>query len=278
MTTSPILVLGGTGKTGRRILQRLEALGHPTRCGSRSAEPAFDWKDRSTWPAALEGARAAYISYYPDLAVPGAVEDTQAFARLALEMGCRRLVLLSGRGEPEAQAAEQALQATDADWTLLRASWFLQNFSENFLLDAIQSGTVALPIGDVKEPFIDADDIADVAVAALTEPGHSHKLYELTGPQLLTFAEAIATIAQAAGRPIHYVQVTPEQYAAGLAQADLPDGMADLVMYLLTTVMDGRNETLADGVQRCLGRAPRNLQSFATATAATGIWAVPNLA
>ena len=279
MTTSPILVIGGTGKTGRRVIQRLQALGHPTRCGSRSADPAFDWEDRSTWPAALEGARATYISYFPDLAVPGAVEAIDALTRLALEKGVRRLVLLSGRGEPEAQRAEQVLQASGADWTILRASWFMQNFSENFLLDAIQSGTVALPIGDVKEPFVDADDIADVAVAALTKPGHNGKLYELTGPRLLSFAETIATIAEAAARPLDYVQVTTEQYAEGLSHADLPDGMADLVMYLLTTVMDGRNESLVEGVQQALGREPRDFAEYACATAATGLWvhALPTL-
>ena len=268
----PILVLGATGKTGRRILERLEALGLPTRAGSRSAHLPFDWKDRSTWPAVLEGARAAYISYYPDLAVPGAVEDTHAFTELALKLGVRRLVLLSGRGEPEAQRAEQALQDSGADWTILRASWFMQNFSENFLLEEVQSGTVALPVGDVAEPFVDADDIADVAVAALTQPGHGERLYELTGPELLTFADTVALLSEAAGRPISYVPVTAEQYSEGLAQVELPDGFADLVMYLLTTVMDGRNAQLANGVQQALGRAPRTFADYARSTAATGIW------
>ena len=272
MTTSPILVIGGTGKIGSRVIQRLQAAGHPTRCGSRSADPAFDWLDSSTWPAALEGTRTAYISYYPDLAIPGAVEAIDELTRLALEMGVRKLVLLSGRGEPEAQRAEQVLQSSGADWTILRASWFMQNFSENFLLDAVLSGTVALPVGDVKEPFIDADDIADVAVAALTEPGHSHKLYELTGPRLISFQDTVTTIAQATGRPLDFVQLTPEQYAAGLAEHGLPEDFASLVMYLFTTVLDGRNEYLGDGVQQAVGREPRDFDTYAHATASAGSW------
>ena len=268
----PVLVLGGTGKTGRRLIERLKALGVPTRLGSRNAEPPFEWNDRATWPAALEDTSAAYITYQPDLAVPGAVEAVDEFTSLALSRDVRRLVLLSGRGEEEAQRAEQVFQSSGADWTILRASWFSQNFSENFLLDAVLSGTVALPVGDVKEPFVDVDDIADVAVAALTQDGHEERLYELTGPRLLTFADAIGAIAEAADRPISFLEITPEEYAEGLKRYDLPQDVASLVMYLFTTVLDGRNAYLADGVQQALGREPRDFTDYARETAATGIW------
>jgi uncharacterized protein YbjT (DUF2867 family) len=132
MSTSeqqPILVLGATGKTGRRVIERLTARGIAVRPGSRSAQPPFDWQDRSTWPAVLDGARAAYISYYPDLALPGAVDAVGSFARLAVDRDVRRLVLLAGRGEPEAERAEDAARASGADLTVLRATWFAQNFS-----------------------------------------------------------------------------------------------------------------------------------------------------
>jgi uncharacterized protein YbjT (DUF2867 family) len=178
-----ILVLGGTGKTGRRVVDRLQAAGVPVRVGSRTAEPGFDWDDRSTWTAALDGARAVYISYYPDLGVPGAREAIAAFTKHALGHGVRRLVLLSGRGEAEAQRAEEALQASGADWTIVRCSWFNQNFSESIFLEPVLSGTVMLPAGDVGEPFVDAEDIADVAVTALTDDRHIGELYELTGPR-----------------------------------------------------------------------------------------------
>ena len=143
----PILVVGGTGKTGRRVAERLGRRGLPVRIGSRSAEPPFDWEDRQTWPSALEGTSAAYISYYPDLALPGAPEAVGALADRALERGVRRLVLLSGRGEDEAQRAERALQESGADWTVLRCSWFNQNFSESFFLEPLAAGELALPAG-----------------------------------------------------------------------------------------------------------------------------------
>lgn len=270
----PILVLGGTGKTGRRIIENLEARGVATRLGSRNAEPPFDWNDDTTWPAVLEGTSAAYISYQPDLAVAGAVEAVDAFAGLALSMDVRRLVLLSGRGEAEAQRAEQVLQSSGADWTILRASWFAQNFSESFLLDAVRSGTVALPVGDVREPFVDVDDIADVAVAALTEDGHEGRLYELTGPRLLTFADAVGEIATAARRPIEFVTIPPQDYADGLEHHGVPKEFASLVMFLFTEVLDGRNAYLANGVQQALGRASRDFSDYARDTATTGIWGV----
>src|SRR5215210_5268087 len=198
--TKATLVLGGTGKTGRRVVERLAARGLPTRVGSRSGEPPFDWEDEATWVPALRDVESVYISYYPDLAVPGAAATVHSFTELAVESGVRRLVLLSGRGEEEAQVSEQTVRDSGADWTILRSSWFSQNFSEDYMLEPVLGGEVALPAGNMPEPFVDADDIADVAVAALTEDGHGGRLYELTGPRLLTFAEAVGEIAQAAGR------------------------------------------------------------------------------
>ena len=203
-TTQTTLVLGGTGKTGRRVAQRLIARGVPTRIGSRSGSPRFDWDDATTWEPALQDVTAVFVVYYPDLAFPGAAETIRAFATTAVASGVGRLVLLSGRGEEEAEVSERAVQESGADWTILRASWFAQNFSEHFLLEPVLGGVIALPAGDVAEPFVDVDDIADVAVAALTEDGHAGQLYELTGPRLLTFADAADEIAKATGRDIQY--------------------------------------------------------------------------
>lgn len=269
---NPTLVVGGTGKTGRRVAARLAARGLPVRIGSRSAEPPFDWEDEATWAPALRGSRAAYVTFYPDLAVPGAVEAVQRFVEIALEQGVNRLVLLSGRGEPEAERAEQVLQASGAEWTILRSSWFALNFSENYLLEPILAGDVALPAGDVPEPFVDADDIADVAVAALTEDGHAGKLYELTGTRLLTFSEAISEIAAATGREIRFTPVTVDEYAAMLGAAGVPVEFIELLTYLFTEVLDGRNTSLAGGVQQALGRPPRDFADYARETAATGVW------
>ncbi|WP_314591123.1 NAD(P)H-binding protein [Paenibacillus terrigena] len=271
-TGEKFLVLGGTGKTGRRVAERLTGQGLPVRIGSRSGEVPFDWENPSTWEAALHDVRAVYITYYPDLAVPGASDAIGSFARLAVENGIKRLVLLSGRGEEEAQLSELALQNSGAEWTILRASWFSQNFSENFLLDFVLSGTVALPVGDVKEPFIDADDIADVAVAALSDDRHIGKLYELTGPRLLTFAEAVREIANASGQDVRYVQISAEAFTSALTQEGLPEDVISLLNYLFIQVLDGRNAHLTDGVQVALGREPLDFADYAKKVAAAGIW------
>ncbi len=271
-TPKPILVTGATGKTGARIVARLRSAGRSVRIGSRSATPAFDWEDRSTWAAALDGVSAVYIAFQPDLAVPGALETVTAFFAQAVAGGVRRLVLLSGRGEVEAEQAEEALKTSGADWTILRASWFSQNFSEAAFLDAVLSGEVALPVGPVPEPFIDVEDIADVAVAALTEPGHSGRLYVLTGPRALTFEAATREIAAAAGRDIRFAAVPAEAYRAALIEFQQPPEVVDLVLYLLTTVLDGRNTPTADGVQQALGRPPRDFSDYVQRTAATGVW------
>jgi uncharacterized protein YbjT (DUF2867 family) len=186
--------------------------------------------------------------------------------------GVTRLVLLSGRGETEAQRAEEMVKASGADWTILRCAWFSQNFSEGFLIESLLEGEVALPVGTVGEPFIDADDIADAAFVALTEPGHVGQLYELTGPRLLSFADAVAEIAKAAGRDIRYIKVSHDEFTASVAAHDLPPEFAWLLNELFTEVLDGRNETLTDGVQRVLGRAPKDFSAYANETAATGVW------
>ena len=272
MTTRQTLVLGATGKTGRRVAERLTARGVPVRPGSRSGKPPFDWDDRATWTPALHGMGAAYVTYYPDLAIPGAAATVGDFANLAVKSGVQRLVLLSGRGEDEALRGEQAVRDSGADWTILRSTWFSQNFSEGLFVDQVVNGEVALPVATVQEPFVDADDIAEIAVAALTDDRHVGQLYELTGPRLLTFPEAIDEIARAAGREVRYKQVSPEQYASLLAEQNVPAEFVSLLNYLFTEVLDGRNAHLTDGVQRALGRPPRDFSEYAREAAATGIW------
>jgi uncharacterized protein YbjT (DUF2867 family) len=271
-TQQTTLITGGTGKTGRRIVERLRARGVPVRVGSRSGEPPFDWKDPSTWAPALRGASAAYLSYFPDLAVPGARDAVAAVSELAVEQGVRRLVLLSGRGEEEAQRAERAVQDSGAEWTVVRCSWFSQNFSEGYMVDAVLAGEIALPVGDMGEPFVDVDDIADVATRALAEDGHAGEVYELTGPRLLSFADAVDEIAGASGRPLRFVSIPLEDFAAGAAEQGLPDDVVGLMTYLFTEVLDGRNAHTNDGVQRALGREPRDFREFARAAAAAGAW------
>jgi uncharacterized protein YbjT (DUF2867 family) len=268
----PILVVGATGKTGRRVAARLTAQGHPVRLGSRSASPPFDWGDAATWDDALRGAAAAYVIYYPDLAFPGAADTLGAFAAAATRHGLRRLVLLSGRGEEEAVVSEKAVQAAFPAATVLRASWFAQNFSEHFLLQPVLDGVIALPAGDVPEPFVDAEDIADVAVAALTGDGHAGAVYELTGPRALTFAEAAAEIARAAGRPVVYLPVTPAEYREAALAAGVPAEEVEPLTELFTRVLDGRNTPTTGDVERVLGRPARDFADYAAVAAVSGVW------
>ncbi len=266
------LVLGGTGKTGRRVVGRLLARGVATRIASRSSNPSFDWNEPGTWNNILKGVTTAYITYAPDLAIPGATDAIRRFVDAAVAQGVKRLVLLSGRGEAEAQACEQIIQQAGVEWTVVRSSWFMQNFSEGEFLGMVLDGAITLPAADVPEPFIDINDIADVVVAALTEDGHNGEIYEVTGPRMLTFTELASEISQATGREVQFVQIPKEAFAQGIAASGAPDDIAWLLNYLFETVLDGRNARVCDGVQRAVGREPADFADYAHRIAARGCW------
>jgi uncharacterized protein YbjT (DUF2867 family) len=258
------------------VTQRLQARGLPIRIGTPSSQPPFDWDDQATWAPALRNIDAVYLTYYPDLASPGAAERVGAFADLAVATGARRLVLLSGRGEEGARAGEQAVRASGADWTIIRSAFMAQNFNEGFFLEPVRAGEVAFPAApDLAEPFIDADDIADVAVAALTDDRHVGQLYEVTGPRLLGWGQAVAEIAAAAGRPIRYLPVSLEEYASLLLDNQVPADYVKMLTDVFTEVLDGHNAWLGDGVQRALERPPRDFADYARAAATTGVWSDP---
>lgn len=272
-TAAPVLVTGGTGKTGRRVAERLTALGRPVRIGSRSAEIPFDWDDKSTWDAALSGVSAVYLAYAPDAGFPGAAEIIGGFAAKAAAAGVTRIVLLTGRGEAGAELTEKTVAAVPGvELTIVRAAVFAQNFSEGFLAEAVQAGALPFPAGDVAEPFVDVEDIADVAVAALTDERHIGELYELTGPRLLTFAEAAAEVSAVIGRHVQYVPLTPEQFRDGMIEAGVPADFAAQLAELMREIMDGHNARLADGVRRALGREARDFGDYLRAADAAGAW------
>jgi len=266
-----ILVIGSTGKTGKRVADQLEMRGIPIRHGSRSADLPFDWDNPQTWAPALAGVDKVYLTYYPDLAVPGSVDAVAKLTELASDAGVSRLVLLSGRNEAEAERAERVVIASGLEWTIVRCAFFAQNFNEGAWLDEVLAGTVSLPVDQVQEPFVDADDIADVAVAALTDDRHVGQLYELTGPRLLSFRDAVAQIGAATGRDISFVSVPIADYTAMLTEYGLPQDFIWLLNHLFTEVL-GSKAQLADGVQRALGREPKDFADYARETATTGVW------
>ncbi|WP_420320302.1 NAD(P)H-binding protein [Flagellimonas sp.] len=271
-----ILVLGGTGKTGRRIVQKLKEQGHNVRVGSRSESPAFDWDKTETWGMALEGMEKVYITFQPDLAVPGALEAIEGLVREAKRKGVQKVVLLSGKGEREAELCEQVVINCGLDYTIVRASWFNQNFSESFFLEPIQAGFVALPQADAKVPYVDADDIADVAVEALLNNVHYGNIYELTGPRFLTFREVMAEIAQAVGKEIAFTPIGLPAYTQMLKEQGVPGDYVWLINYLFTEVLGNEaNQVITHDVEKVLGRKPKDFSVYVEETAATGIWNQP---
>lgn len=270
-TDNPVLVIGATGKTGARVAARLASLGHRHRGVSRRSEPAFDWEKPETWAPALAGMNSAYITYVPDLAAPEAQENIRRFAEVAKSAGLKKLVLLSGRGEHGAELSEEKVRQSGLDFTIVRASWFNQNFDEGFFHASILDGVIALPAGNRVEPFIDVDDIAEVVVAALLDDKHNGETYEVTGPRLLTFTDAAAEIADASGLPVSYVAIDGATFHAALLPVAGPE-IAELMTDLCAEVFDGRNERLSDGVQRALGRPPRDFSDYVKAAAARGAW------
>lgn len=268
----PILVIGGAGKTGRRIIERLTAEGRSVRIGSRSATPSFDWSREASWDSILEGVETAYVAYAPDLAIPGATDSIDAFTRKAKNNGVKRLVLLSGRGEPEAQASESIVRQSGLEWTIIRASWFNQNFSEGAFLPMVRARRISLPAGAALEPFVDTDDIAEIAARALVDTRHAGQLYEVTGPKLMSFAEVADALSAATGRKIDYVDIPHKEFIAGVEASGAPKEVVWILDYLFATVLDGRNASTCDGVARALGRPPKGFADYAQEAAATGVW------
>ncbi|MEM9533518.1 MAG: NmrA family transcriptional regulator [Pseudomonadota bacterium] len=269
---APVLVVGKTAKTGFRVDQRLRALGLATRAVSRSTQPAFDWEDATTWRPALAGTRSAYVTFYPDLAVPGADETLAGFLAEAVKAGLEHVVLLSGRGEEGAERGEQLLINSGLSWNVVRASWFMQNFSEGFMVEGILNGELALPAGPIREPFIDVDDIADVAVAALTRPELHNRLFEVSGPRAMTFAESVEEIAEATGYAVNFQQIDIETFLSALEEAGEPEGMRWLLRELFTVVFDGRNSQPASGVEEALGRPATDFSTYLRKVMAAGTW------
>ena len=272
MQNSPILIIGKNAKTGQRVDRRLQELGYPTRAVSRSTSPAFDWADQTTWHDALDGIESAYVMYYPDLAVPSAEPAIRDFVEAAKAAGLRHLVLLSGRGEQGAERAEKVLIDSGLEWNVVRANWFMQNFSESFMIEGILNGELMLPAGDIVEPSIDVDDIAEVAVAALTRPELRNRLFEVSGPRALTFAQCVAEISDAVGYPVQFTRIPVDDFIQALRDQGAPEEMAWLMRELFTVVFDGRNSQPTTGVEEALGRPATDFSDFVRKTVATGAW------
>ena len=270
--TSTTAVISASGKTGRRVAGLLEERGHVVRRLGRATTPRFDWEQPEGWPQALAGVDRLYAAYVPDIAAPGSEAAITRFTEVARDAGVRHIVLLSGRGEAAARRSEDILFASGVPATVVRASWFIQNFTEGMLRDAVLTGVLAMPAGDVREPFVDVDDIAAVAVEALTGTGHVGRVHEVTGPQSLTFTELAALLSEIDGRDVQYIPVGFDEFHAAVA-ADAGPEVATLLTELCREVFDGRNESPTSGVFEALGRPARDARTVLTEAARVGAWA-----
>ncbi len=266
--TRPVLVAGGAGKTGRRVAERLEALGESVRLASRSTPVRFDWDDPSTWEAAVDGVSGAYLAYVPDLAFPGAVETIDAAGAVLARHGVERVVLLSGRGEEGALAAEDALTSHVPTARVVRGAWFTQNFTEGMFADEIAEGGLALPVSpSVREPFVDADDLADVIVTLLRDAATAGRRVDVTGPELLTFAEVVALVGDTTGPTVELTTLGPAEYVDRLVTVGLAPEEAHGMLGLFQELFDGRNEHTTDTVETYLGRPARTVREVLDRTA-----------
>lgn len=221
----------------------------------------------------MEGIDKVYITFQPDLAVPGALEAIEGLTRVAKQSGTKKMVLLSGKGEREAELCEQVIIHSGINYTIVRASWFNQNFSESFFLDPILAGHVALPQPQAKVPYVDTGDIADVAVATLLDDRHNGKIYQLTGPRLWTFEEIVDLIAEETGREIIFTPVSMEAYNNMLKQFGLPEDYQWLINYLFTEVLaNEKNSVITNDIEKVLERKAKDFSEYVRETAASGIW------
>ena len=262
MSNNQYLVIGATGKTGKRVTDRLRAACKTVKAASRSGNVIFDWNDKSSWPDVLRNVKAMYVTYFPDLAMPGAQDDIRMLCEIARQQKVSHITLLSGRGESEALACERIVASSGMSWTVVRASWFMQNFTEGLFAQFLLDGSVALPVGDVKEPFVDIDDIADIAFDSLLNDIHKNKLYEVTGPELLSFSDVVEAFNQAYHRKAAFHQVSPSLFSENLTRLGVDENAIAMLHYLFTEVLDGRNANLADGVKLAIGRAPTSFKTF----------------
>ena len=268
-----ILVIGGTGKTGRRVAENLETQGHNVRVVGRSTSPAFDWDNTETYDAALKNMDRAYIVYYPDLAVPGARDAIQTLTEKALKAGLDKVVLLSGKGEAEAEACEEIVANSGLNYTLVRASWFNQNFSEGAFTDYILAGHIALPMPDAKIPYTDTKDISDMVTKVLMDDSFNGETVTVTGPVKLTFEEVAQIMSNKLGRTIRYQPISMEEFKSGLTEAGVPDAVIWLLSYLFTEVLGhSENQTISNDVERILGRKPITFEEYVDETVASGVW------
>ncbi|MGW1602304.1 NAD(P)H-binding protein [Streptomyces eurythermus] len=272
-TTGTTLVIGATGTTGGRTAARLTAAGHRVRAASRRAAPVpgaqpvrFDWYDPGTFDGALDGADRVYL--VPPLGDPDPAAVMLPFLRRARAAGVRRAVLLGSSAIPAdgpgVGAVHRALPELFDEWAVLRPSWFMQNFTGSHMhaRSIREHGVIHTAAGNGRVGFVDADDIAAVAVHALTDDRAPGTDLVLTGPQALGHDDIAAIVSEVTGRPVTHRPLTYERMRDRLA-GELPLEFAEMLAGLDRAIAEGAEDRTTDTVQRLTGRPPHSFREVA---------------
>jgi uncharacterized protein YbjT (DUF2867 family) len=267
------LILGGAGKVGRRVARLLELDGHPVRAVSRSTSQRFHWRDSSTWRPALDDVDGVFV------VGPGSATDWSpllaGFLDAASTAGVRHAVLLSSRGvefllDGNVARAEQALRTGRLPWTILRPTHFAQNFTEAMFIPV--DGHILAPVGDGAEPFIDVEDIAEVAAHVLAKGGAAGETVELSGPAAITFDQAAGILSEATGRPLTFRDQTGDGHIGALRAVGTPEEYVRWRMAMLDGIRRGADAYLSDGVTRILQRPATDFTAWARREATRAPW------
>ncbi|MEU9169470.1 NAD(P)H-binding protein [Streptomyces sp. NPDC048420] len=270
MTGTP-LVTGATGTTGSRVTAQLTAAGHRVRAASRGGTPVpgaepvrFDWYDPATHADALTGVDRVYL--VPPVGDPDPAAVMLPFLRRARAAGVGRAVLLSSSAVPEGGPAvgvvHQALPDLFDAWAVLRPSWFMQNFTGTHLhaLGIRDTGTIRTAAGKGRIGFVDAEDIAAVAVHALTDVRAPDSDLVLTGPQALSHDDIATIVTEVTGRPVVHRHLTHEQLCDRLAPL-MGREFAELLAGMDRAIAEGAEDRTTDVVRRVTGRPPHDFRT-----------------
>ncbi|MFI8873602.1 NmrA family NAD(P)-binding protein [Streptomyces sp. NPDC055243] len=279
--TMRFLITGGTGTTGSRVATALAAEGMSVRVGSRTPAPGtgqvrFDWNDPTTHGPALTGTDGVYL--VPPIGDAEPARPMVPFLERALDAGVRRFVLLSSsaiaEGDPGAGEVHRAMRQLAPEWAVLRPSWFMQNFVTpgHLHVESIRAtDEIVTATGEGRVGFVDAGDIAAVAVRALTDERPHNAAHLITGPQALGYADVAEAVSKVSGREIRHRSVPAADFRERLVASGMPEAFARALAAMDEGIAHGSEDRVDPAVERITGRPARGFADFAAENAAA--WA-----
>lgn len=275
--TRKILVTGATGTIGQALIKQLQTKNADFVAGVRNVEEAkkklpsvsnfveFDFSNSATYEGAVENIDSVFVLGPP--IVLNLEELVAPFLDFLKGKGINRVVYLSALGSENMKlltfhtTLTQKIKDDGFDYTILKPSFFAQNFKNYEWENITERGVVYVPAGTGKAGFVDVNDIAAVAAAALTEDGHSGKTYEITGPEILGYQDAANLLSEVMGKQIVYPNPTPEEFGATLKQAGAPDFIASYMIDVYSMILNNHVNVLSNHVEEVTGKKPTTLKS-----------------